>query len=169
MLELPGGEPNLGFVRLVVEQGRQGEPFSQDELLLLNALERKHRLTVSDAAATIQKGRSGAEARLRKLCESGFVELRGTARQQVFHLSEATSLQLGDRTDAHRGGVERIQHDEMIRRYIEDHGSISRKDVVELCAISAPQAYRLLKKMELEGVLRRIGTRGRSVRYERNA
>ena len=169
VLELPGGEPNLGFVRLVVEQGRQGEPFSQDELLLLNALERKHRLTVSDAAATIQKGRSGAEARLRKLCESGFVELRGTARQQVFHLSEATSLQLGDRTDAHRGGVERIQHDEMIRRYIEDHGSISRKDVVELCAISAPQAYRLLKKMELEGVLRRIGTRGRSVRYERNA
>ena len=169
VLELPGGEPNLSFVRLVVEQGLQGQPFSQDELLLLNALERERRLTVSDAAATIQKGPSGAEALMRKLCGSGIVERRGTPQRQVFHLSEATNLQLGDRTDARRGSVERIQHDEMVRRYIEDHGSISRKDVVSLCSISASRAYRLLKKMVSEGVLRRVGTRGRSVRYERNA
>ena len=169
VLELPGGEPNLGFVRLVVERGRQGQPFSQDELLLLNALERKRRLSISDAAATIQKGRSGAGDLLRKLCESGIADLRGTARRQEFHLSEGTRLQLSDRADAHVGGVGRIPHDELVRRYIEDHGSISRKDVVELCAISAPRAYRLLKKMESAGVLRRVGTRGRSVRYERNA
>lgn len=169
VLELPGGEPNLGFVRLVVEQGRQGQPFSQDELLLLNALDRDRRLTVSDAAATIQKGQSGAEALLRKLCESGVAERRGTARRPVFHLSESASLRLGDREDARRGGVEPVRHDEMVRRYVEDHGSISRKDVVDLCAISAPRAYRLLKKMESGGILRRVGTRGRSVRYERNA
>ena len=169
VLELPGGEPNLGFVRLVVEQGRQGQPFSQDELLLLNALDRDRRLTVSDAAATIQKGQSGAEALLRKLCDSGVAEQRGTARRPVFHLSESTSLRLGDREDARRGGVEPVRLEEVVRRYVEDHGSISRKEVVDLCAISAPRAYRLLKKLESEGILRRVGTRGRSVRYERNA
>ena len=169
VLELPGGEPNLGFVRLVVEQGRQGQPFSQDELLLLNALDRDRRLTVSDAAATIQKGQSGAEALLRKLCDSGVAERRGTARRPVFHLSESTSLRLGDREDARRGGVEPVRLEEVVRRYVEDHGSISRKEVVGLCAISAPRAYRLLKKLESEGILRRVGTRGRSVRYERNA
>ena len=169
VLELPGGEANLGFVRLVVEHGREGHPFSQDELLLLNALRHERRMTVSDAATTIQRGKGDAATVLRKLSESGIVEMRGTAGRRVFQLSEVTSLRLGDRTDARRGRAEPVQHHEMVGRYLEDHSSISRRDVAELCAISNPQAYRLLKKMESEGVLLRVGTRGRSVRYEKNA
>ncbi len=168
VLELLGGTANLGFVRLVVEQSRQGRPFSQDELLLLNALERERRLPISDAAATIQRGKSDAEIRLRKLQESGMVEVSGTAGRQVFQLTEAVRRQLGDRTDARRGRVETMPHDVLVRQYVDAHGSISRKDVVVLCAISAPQAYRLLKKMEAEGILRQVGTRGSGVRYERN-
>ena len=126
-------------------------------------------MTVSDAAATIQRGKGDAETVLRKLSESGIVEMRGTAGRQVFQLSEVTSLRLGDHTDARRGRAEPIQYQEMVGQYLEDHSSISRMDVAELCAISVPQAYRLLRKMESEGVLRRVGTRGRSVRYERNA
>ncbi len=169
VLELLGGEANLGFVRLVVEQSRQGRPFSQDELLLLNALERERRLPISDAAATIQRGKSDAEIRLRKLQESGMVEVSGTAGRQVFQLTEAVRRQLGDRTDARRGRVETMPHDVLVRQYVDAHGSISRKDVMRLCALSAPQAYRLLKKMEAEGVLCQVGTRGSGVRYVRNA
>ena len=70
--------------------------------------------------------------------------------------------------------IERIpagdgRHDERVRRYVDEHGSISRKEAAELCAIDAPRAYRLLKKMESDGVLRRVGTNGRGARYERNA
>ncbi len=65
--------------------------------------------------------------------------------------------------------AEAVQHHEMVGRYLEDQGSISRRDVAELCGISDPQAHRLLKKMVSEGVLRRVGTWVRSVRYERNA
>ena len=169
VLELPGGEANLGFVRLVVEQGRQGRPFSQDELLLLSALERKRRLTLSDAAKTIQRGEGDAGSLLGQLREIGHVEVRGTVGRQAFRLSEATDLRLGDRNDARQGRAEPVQHDEMVRRYLEDHGSISRKDVADLCAISTPQAYRLLKRMESEGTLCRVGTLGRGVRYERSA
>ena len=168
-LILPGGEANLGFVRLVVEEARENRPLSPDELLILTELERERHLTASAAAATIQRGKSDAESILRKLDERGIVDRRGTAQRQEFQLAEAASRRLDDRTDARRGRAEPIQHDEMVRRYVENHGSISRKDAANLCAITSPQAYRLLKKMESARVLRRVGTHGRNVRYERNA
>ena len=166
---LPGGEANLGFVRLVVEETQENRSLSLDELLLLPALKRGQHLTVEVAATIIQKGKSDAERLLQNLAERGIVHRRGAAQHQVFQLVESVGRRLGDRTDANRGGTESIQHDEMVRRYVEHHGSIARKDVVNLCSITSSQAYRLLKKMELEGLLRRIGTHGRNVRYERNA
>ena len=168
-LVLPGGEPNLGFVRLAVEEGRQGRPLSPDELLLLNALEREPRLTILRAAATIQKGDGDAEAVLRKLCERGIVKARGAAPRQTFRLSEAAGQRIGDRKDAGEGRTASARHDERVCRYVDEHGLISRKEAAELCAIDAPRAYRLLKKMERDGVLRRVGAAGRGARYERNA
>ena len=168
-LTLPGGQPDLDFVRLAAEEGRQGRPLSPDELLLLNALEREPRLTTVRAAATIQRGKGEAEAVLRKLCERGIVEARGAAPRQTFRLSEAAVRRLGGRRDAGGGRGASARHDEKIRRYVEAHGSISRREAAELCAIDAPQAYRLLKKMETDGVLRRVRTNRRDARYERNA
>ena len=168
-LILPGGEANLGFVRLVVEEAQNNRPLSLDELLILTALERERHLTAAAAAATIQKGKSDAENLLRNLDERDIVNRRGAAQHPVFQLAEAVGQRLGDRTDARRGRAEQIQHEEMVRRYVDHHGSISRKDAANLCSITIPQAYRLLKKMESAGILRRVGTRGRNVRYERNA
>ena len=167
-LILPGGQANLGFVRFAVEEARENRPLSLDELLILTALEREQHLTVAAAAATIQKGKSDAANLLGNLDERGIVNRRGTEQHQVFQLAEAVGRRLGDRTDARRGRAEPIQHDEMVRQYVEHHGSISRKDAANLCAITSSQAYRLLKKMESAGVLRRVGTHGRNVRYERN-
>ena len=168
-LILPGGEANLGFVRLVVEEAQNNRPLALDELLILTALEREQHLTAAAAVATIQKGKSDAESLLRNLAERGLVNRRGAAQHQVFQLAEAVGQRFGDRTDARRGRAEPIRHEEMVRQYVEHHGSISRKDAATLCSITNPQAYRLLKKMELAGVLRRVGTHGRNVRYERNA
>ena len=167
-LVLSGGEPNLGFVRLVAEEGRQGRPLSPDELLLLNALEREPLLTASRAAATIQKGEGEAEAVLRKLRGRGIADARGASPRQAFRLSEAAGRRLGDRSDVHGGRVASIRHDELVRRHVEEHGSISRREAAELCALTAPQAYRLLKKMESDGILRRVGTTGRGARYDGN-
>ena len=167
VLELPGGEANLGFVRMVAERSRTGRPFSPDELLLLNALGSGRRMTASDAAATIQKGNDDAKSVLRHLSGSGIVQVRGAPGRRVFQLSEAANSRLRDRTDALRGDVKPIRHDETVRHYLDDHDTISRGEAAELCAISAPRAYRLLSKMESEGALRRIGTRGRGVRYAR--
>ena len=63
----------------------------------------------------------------------------------------------------------RVRHDELVRRYVEEHGSISRKETAELCAVTAPQAHQLLKNMASDRILRRVGSTGRGARYERNA
>ena len=168
-LVLPGGEPNLGFVRLVADEGRQGRPLSLDELLLLNAFEREPLLTALRAATTIQKGEGEAEAVLRKLCERGIAEARGAAPRKAFRLSEAAGRRLGDRSDVRGERIVSIRHDELVRRHVEKHGSISRREAAELCALTAPQAYRLLKKMESDGILRRVGATGRGARYEGSA
>jgi ATP-dependent DNA helicase RecG len=55
----------------------------------------------------------------------------------------------------------------MVLQYVEKHGEVSRAEVAELCHISGPQAYRLLKKLELKGLLTAIGSKGRGVKYER--
>jgi ATP-dependent DNA helicase RecG len=57
----------------------------------------------------------------------------------------------------------------MVLQYVEKHGVISRAEAAELCHISGPQAYRLLKKLEWKGYLRAIGEKGRGVRYERKS
>ena len=75
-------------------------------------------------------------------------------------LTEATSA---------GGGIASVRHDELVRRHVEEHGSISRREAAELCALTAPQAYRLLKKMESDGILRRVGTTGRGARHNGNA
>ena len=168
-LVLPGGEPNLGFVRLVADEGRQGRPLSLDELLLLNAFEREPLLTALRAAAAIQKGEGEAEAVLRKLCGRGIAEARGAAPRKAFRLSEAAGRRLGDRSDVRGERIVSIRHDELVRRHVEKHGSISRREAAELCALTAPQAYRLLKKMESDGILRRVGATGRGARYEGSA
>ncbi len=165
VLELPGGEANLGFVRFVTERYQEDCPFSLNELLLLSAFRNGHRMTVPDAAATIQRGMDEAEAVLSKLSEGGLVKMRTVAGRALFQLTEKVSLRLGDHTDAFRGRAEPIQHYDNVLRYLEAHDSVSRKEVAELCAISTSQAYRLLKKMEAEGSVHRAGTMGRNVRY----
>lgn len=167
-LVLPGGAPDLAFVRLVADEQRRGGPLSVDELLLLSELARERRVTAVEAAATIQKGRSEAEHFLRALGERGLVAGRGAARRQVFRLSDKAARRLDDRPDALGGRAEAIPHEALVLRYVTDRGSISRKETATLCAITAPQAYRLLQAMTSKRMLRRIGARGRSVRYENN-
>ena len=165
-LTLPGGEPNLGFVRLVADAGRQGDaPLSLDELLLLHAFQRERRLALARAADAIQKETDDAEALLHQLRDRGLVTMRGPARRATFQLSEVARLRLGDPADEREGNVDAVPPEQLVRQYAEMHGSVSRKDVADICSLELAQAYRLLKKMVADGVLQRRGAGGRGVRY----
>jgi len=166
VLVLPGGEANLDFVRLIVEENQAGRRLSLDELLMLNHLWRERRLTTNEAARLIQKAEADARMVLEQLVETGLVEARGERRGRVYHLSAATYRRLGEKAAyVRQRGFELLQQEQMVLQYVEKYGSISRHEAAELCRISNSQAYRLLDRMVRRGILVRIGTRGRGVRY----
>lgn len=130
----------------------------------------ERRLTTAAAAGLIQRPEAEARSRLQRLVEAGFVEARGERKGRSWHLSAATYRRLGDRSAyVRQRGFESVQQKQMVLQFAEKHGSISRAETADLCRLSGPQAYRLLKTLEQKGLLRRAGTRGRGVRYERNA
>lgn len=169
-LDLPGGSANMEFARLVAEERQAHRSLALDDLLLLNQLWIERRLTTADAASLIQRPETEARSRLQRLVEAGFVEARGERKGRSWHLSAATYRRLGDRSAyVRQRGFETVQQEQMVLQFTEKHGSISRGEAADLCRLSGPQAYRLLKALEQKGPLRRAGTRGRGVRYERNA
>lgn len=167
---LPGGEANLEFVRLLVEEGQAGRSPSFIKLLALNGLWSERSLSTAEAARLIQRPEGEARSVLERLVEDGLVERRGERKGRTYHLSAATYRRLGEKAAyVHRRGFEPLQQEQMVLQYAAKHGSISRAEAMELCQLSGPQAYRLLAKLQKEGQLRQVGQRGRGVRYERNA
>lgn len=52
----------------------------------------------------------------------------------------------------------------MVKAYVREHGEIRRKDVMELCRLSADQAKRLLVSLAEDGYLLLVGA-GRGAMY----
>jgi len=166
VLVLPGGRANLAFARLVAEEGQAQRPLGLDDLLLLNHLWLDRRLTTEEAARLIQKPEAEARGRLQRLVEAGLVEARGERKGRSWHLSAATYRRLGERAAyVHQRGFEPMQQEQMVLQYVEKHGSIGRGEVSELCRLSPPQAYRLLKRLEKQGQIRRTSGSTKGVRY----
>ena len=120
-------------MRLVVEENQAGRPFRLDDLLLLNHVYLERRTTAKEAAKIIQKPENESRAALERLVEGGLLEASGDGKARAYHRTH---------------GFEPLQWEQMVLQYVEKHGEISRAEVAELCHISGPQAYRLLKKLE---------------------
>jgi len=157
---LPGGQANLDFVRLVVEEDRAGRKLGLDELLLLNALWQDRRLTTEEAARLIQKPESEVRVVLNRLVEAGLVEPRGERKGRTWHLSAATYRRLGQPAAyVRQRGFEPLQQEQMVLQYVATHGQITRREAAELCRLGPYQATRLLGRLVQDGRLVRRGTR----------
>jgi len=109
-----------------------------------------------------------ARSILARLVEAGLVEQRGERKGRIYHLSARTYRNLGEKAAyVRQRGFEAIQQEQMVMQYIQSHGSVSRKEAAELCRLSEPQAYRLLQRLASNGLLERVGQRGRSVQYHK--
>jgi len=176
VLVLPGGEANLEFVRLLVEESRAGRDLGLDDLLILNALWRDRRLTTGEAARLTQKPEAEVRATLNRLVEIGLAEPRLPARSaqaggerkgRTWHLSAATYRRLGQPAAyVRQRGFEPLQQEQMVLQYVEKHGRITRREAAELCQLGPFQATRLLARLARDGRLVRRGTR-KGAYYER--
>lgn len=166
VLTLYGGEANLALVRMSVEESQSGRPLGLNELLILNALWQERRLTTARTAQILQRSVAEARAVLERLIESGLVEGRGEGKGRVYQFSAATYRRLGTPAAyVRQRGFEPLQQEQMVLQYVERHGSVSRKEVAELCHLSAMQAYRLLKRLEQAGKIRRLEGSTKGARY----
>lgn len=160
MLVLPGGEANLDFVRLVVEEGRQDRPLGLDSLLILNRLCYQRRIRTPEAAKLLQKPEGDVRSALERLAENGLVEARGEGKGRAWHLSAATYRRLGEESGYVRlRGFEPLQWQQMVLQYVESHGRITRREAAALCQIAPEQASRLLKRLVTLGELEMHGAR----------
>lgn len=144
---LPGGPADLSLVQLIVtEENRRQRPFGVNELLILAHVWREREIDTSSAAALMQRSDADARAALEGLVEAGLLERRGDKKGRTYLLSASAYRLLGQPAAYVRArGFEPEQMEQMILQYARAHGQISRKEVMELCRVNAPRAYRLLK------------------------
>lgn len=166
VLAIPGGEANLEFARIALEESQAGRPLALDDLLLLNELWLERRLTTAEAARLIQKPEADARTRLARLVEVGLVEPRGEGQGRAYHLSAAVYRRLGDKVGyVRQRGFEPLQHEQMVFQFAQSHGRITRAEVAELCRLTSDQAKVLLKRLVNKGLLVMTGTT-RGAHYE---
>jgi len=159
VLVLPGGKANLDFVRLIVKEGQAGHALGLSELLVLNQLWFERSLTTAEASRLIQRPEAEARAVLIRLVELGLIEGRGERRGRTWHLAAAVYRRLGHKAAyVRQRGFEPLRQEHMVLQYVDKHGSISRQEVAELCYLSSPQAYRLLKRLVKKGLLSRTAS-----------
>lgn len=161
VVRLSSAQADIGFLQMILEEEkRTGITLPLDSLIILARLKQERRLDISEAAAAIQKDESTARSVLERLVESGLVDAHGVKRGRTYTLSANVYRKLGQSADYVRQiGFDQIQQEQMIFQYASKHGRITRREVVELCRVTADQAKRLLRRMVDEGKLRKHGTR----------
>ena len=167
-LVLYGGKGSLEFAAFVFEQNKSGQALLLDELLILNHLLIERRIDSEVAGHLIQKGTRQGHVVLEQLNEKGLIEAKGEKRGRVYHLSANLYARLGNPYGyVHTRGFDSIQQEQMILKFIDKHGKITRSEASDLCKISKDQAYRFLRKLCDQGILVMKGESRNLSYYER--
>jgi ATP-dependent DNA helicase RecG len=170
VLIMPESDADIAFLEMILRHEElTGTAMPIDSLIILSRLRYERRLTTLDLIANTQKSEQSTRNSLEKLVEGGLVEAHGVGRGRTYTLSAKVYRQSG-RPAAYirQVGFDPIQQEQMVLAYIDKHGSIKRSEVIDLCRISGPQAYHLLKRMKKQGKIHQKGEKRYAV-YTRNA
>lgn len=165
-VSLPTGSADLAVVKFIVEHDeRSGRPFSLPELQIVHALLDGPRIRLGELARITQMSETATRSTLTRMVEGGVVELRGNGRARQYTLTAATYRKLSSKAGYVRvQDFEPMQQEQMVLTYVRAHGSISRREAAELCAVTSESAKALLQEMRKRGVLNLVGER-RGARY----
>ncbi|MBY0378354.1 MAG: winged helix-turn-helix domain-containing protein, partial [Gammaproteobacteria bacterium] len=131
-----------------------------DSLIILAALREQRRSSSEQLAEQLQKDVSRVAPSVESLVEAGLLQAHGAGRGRTYTLSPALYRLLGKRVEYTRqAGFDRLQHEQLVKNYVKQHGAITRQDVIELCRLTPDQAYKLLKRLCIENMLKKQGDR----------
>ena len=165
VIDLSGGSADIGLLRLVLDEERRTQGvLPVNSLIALSLLWRERRMDTSALAHAIQRDESVARNTLELLVEAGLVEAHGIKKGRTYTLSPSVYRVTGQpEAYVRQAGFDPIQQEQMILRYVREHGHVTRKDVVDLCKISPDQATRLLHRLVEADALKMIGERKTAV------
>jgi ATP-dependent DNA helicase RecG len=157
-LVLPGGQADVGFVRLLVEESQAGHTLALDDLLVLSAFQQARHLAVAEAAPCLQKSAAEAQAVLERLVHAGLVAARGEGKRRRYRLTAATMQRLGAaQLPRQPQSATTVEPGQRVLDYLTAHGRITRKETAALCQMSDLQARDLLQRLVRQGKLVRQG------------
>ncbi len=161
VVRLSVAEADLDFLRLILEEEeRRAGPLPVESLMVLSALREARRLSSQDLAHGLGLDQAQARQVLEPLAEAGLVEAHGAKRNRTYTLSRRLYRELGQKAEyVRQSGFDRFQQDEMVLKYVREHGRITRREAAELCRLGPRQAGKLLQRLVGEGRLVQHGTR----------
>ena len=164
-LFIPRGLPDKAFVRMISEeQKRVGHSLPIYSLLILNVLKQLHQATLHEISQVLKREESRLKVVLETLVESGLVEALGNGRGRNYMLSSKAYGADNAAAYVRQKGIDEIRYPELVLELARKQGEVRRADVVTLLHISAPRAYRLLRRLQEEGKLALHG-KGASAYY----
>jgi len=149
------------FLRLILEEeARRDGQLPLDSLMALSALREARRLPAAEAAEALHINPQLARQTLEALVEAGLVDAHGAKRGRTYTLSARLYRRMGKKSEyVRQSGFDRIQQEEMVMRFVREHGEIRRRDATELCHLTPRQATKLLQRLVEEGRLQQHGAR----------
>ncbi len=167
-LFIPKSLPDERFSRLVSEeQKRSGRTMPVDSLLVLNELKDNQSATLRELSEKLHLNEAKTKITLEKLTDSGLVTVSGSDRSRRYSLKlQDKDNNASKKKNTVRKIDDKSKYPEMIISYAQKNNNrITRRESVALLEVSEDQAYRLLRKMCVEGILKPVG-RGSDSYYE---
>jgi len=154
---------NQNFVRFIAEtQDKRSKMFTLSELMILHYLREHQKITLKQAAKTIQETDDNAHKVLNALRDEGLLELNGKTYMlslKVYETVKTDVAYVQDKT------VSQIQAKDRILEYLKHKPSITNQKAQELCGFNKNQTYYILHQMCKDGILQPDGV-GRGTKYK---
>ena len=166
---LPGASASHARIKARLRQ-RAGESFDLDVLLLLSYLREHLEIDTATAARLCQFPEARMRDRLEQLClqPDPWLERRGRQRGVTYHLSRsAAATFVGKSVYSRSRAIDRVQWPALIRRYVEEHRSISNRECRELLLLGNSRSARSTISRLLAGLdfLEPYGESPKTTRY----
>ena len=154
---------NQSFVRFIAEtQDKRSKMFTLSELMILHYLREHQKITLKQAAKTIQETDDNAHKVLNSLRDEGLLELNGKTYMlslKVYETVKTDVAYVQDKT------VSQIQAKDRILEYLKHKPWITNQKAQELCGFNKNQTYYILHQMCKDGILQPDGV-GRGTKYK---
>jgi len=164
VLSLSLAAADEAFLKVILEEeARRNGALPVDSLIILAALREQRRASSEQLAVFVQKEAGRVLASVEALVEAGLVQAHGVGRGRSYTLSADLYRLLGEKAEYTRqAGFDRLQHEQLVKNYVKQHGRITRQEAIELCRLTPDQAYKLLKLLVEQNILKKHGVKRHS-------